>query len=70
MRSLKARKVGLKSGKLKTADTSVLRKVVWPHEVVYMSTGWLAEYNQLSVPLFISGSLVVMSAEKETSVNT
>ena len=56
----------MKSGKLRTADTSILRKVVWLLEVVYMSTGKLAEYDQLSIPLFVSGYLMVMSAEKET----
>ena len=55
------RKRGLKFGKLRTADTSVLRKVVCPHEVVYMAAGKPAEYAQLSVPLFVNGYLAVMA---------
>ena len=36
---------GLKSGNPRTADTSILRKVVWPHKVVYTSTGRPGKYD-------------------------
>ena len=39
------RKRGLKSGKLSTADTSVLCKIVWPHEVIYMAASKPAKYE-------------------------
>ena len=43
---------------------SILCKVVWPHKVVYMAAGKQTEYEQLTVPLFISGYITVMVAEK------
>ena len=60
------RKRGLKSGKLRTAATSVLCKVVLPNKVVYMSTGKPDKYDQLSIPIFVTGYLTVMSVKKET----
>ena len=44
----------LKSVTLRMADSSVLHKVVWPHEVVYTVMGKPAEYEDISIPLFIS----------------
>ena len=38
------RKRGLKSGKIRMADTTVLHKITWQHEVVYTSTGQPSEY--------------------------
>ena len=54
----------LKLGKIRTADSSVLHKVVWPHKVVYTATGKPAEYDDISIPLFISRYLTVMAMEK------
>ena len=42
----------LKSRKVHTADTQVLRCVPWPHEFVFMGNGQPAIYENLSVPLF------------------
>ena len=50
----------LKSGKHRTADSSVLHKVVWPHEVVYTAMGKPAEYGDIAILLFISVYLAVM----------
>ena len=44
----------LKFGRLRTADTQVLRKVDWPHEFVYLADGKAAEYEDLSMPHFVS----------------
>ena len=42
----------LKSGKLRTADSTVLHKLVWLHRVVYTTTRKPAEYNDIPIPLF------------------
>ena len=47
------RKRGLKSGNIHTVDTTVLCKITWPHEVVYTCTGQPAEYENMSVTLFV-----------------
>ena len=44
------RKRGLKSDKLRTVDTSVLPKEVWPHEVVYTSIGKLVKLISSAFP--------------------
>ena len=54
------RKKALKSRKLQTTDSSVLHKVVWPHEVVYTAMDKPAEYEGLTIPLFVSSYLAVM----------
>ena len=41
------------------------RKLVLPHKVIYTSTGRPAEYDQFSIPLFVSEYLPVMLAKKE-----
>ena len=61
-------KRGLKSGKIRTADTTVLHQINGPHEVVYTSTGELEEYEVMSVTLFVCDFLVAMAREKETDM--
>ena len=56
------KKKTLKSGKVRTDDSAVLHKVVWPHKVVYTTTEQPAAYD-ISIPLFVSGYLEVMEAE-------
>ena len=51
----------LKSGLDKTGVTMVVHNITWPHEVVYSSSGKLAVYQELSVPTFVQGYLLVMS---------
>ena len=46
------------------ADSSVLHKVVWPYELVYTTARKPAQYEDISIPLFVSGYLAVMVAEK------
>ena len=42
----------------------VLKKCAWPHELVYMATGQPAMYEDISVPLFVSGYLAFMEMVK------
>ena len=54
----------IKSGKLHSADTQVLCRVEWLHESVYMVDSKPAEYESLSIPLFISGYIRIMDSQK------
>ena len=56
----------LKSGKVQTVDTTILRKITWSHKVVYTCTGQPVVYDQLSITLFVSTFLMVMALEKES----
>ena len=56
----------LKSAKVQTIDTPVLHKVTWPCKVIYICTGQPAEYDQLSITLFVSGIPMVIVLEKES----
>ena len=56
----------LKTGKLQTADTTILHKITWTHKVIYTCTGQPAEYDQLSITIFVSGFLMVMILEKQS----
>ena len=58
----------LKSGKIFWADLMVLKKVTWPHDLVYTAEGKPVQYENLSVSLFVShgyseASLTVNSEE-------
>ena len=64
--TLAPRKRDLKSGKVQTADTTVLYKITWPHEVIYTCTGQPEEYDQLIITIFVCGFLMVMATEKES----
>ena len=59
------RRNGLKSGKTHTADTTLLRKITWPHEVVYTSSGHPTVFEEMSMSLFVSGYLTVIAGEKD-----
>ena len=54
----------LKSGKLGIADTQVVSRLEWPHELVYMADGRPAEYETLSISLFISGYMKITDRQK------
>ena len=55
----------LKSDKLRTDNSMVLKKVTWPHELVIPPcTGQLAVYKHLSITLFVSGYLAVTEMVK------
>ena len=53
------------SGKLKTADTTVVHQVTWPHDVIYTPSGQPAMYDQLNSMAFVDGYLTVMAKELE-----
>ena len=52
-----SRKRGLKSGKVRTMDSIITRKVVWPHEVVFTTQGQPPVYSEMSLALFVNGYL-------------
>ena len=54
---------GLNCGKLHTADTLVLKRIIWPHKVVYTSTGQPVIYKGKSSIVFVNGYLTVMAEE-------
>ena len=54
----------LKSGMDRTGATTVINKVTWPHEVVYTSDGKSASYQDISVPQFVYGYMIVMDSEE------
>ena len=43
------------TGNLRTADSTVLRGVTWPHEVMFTAEGKPAVYGELSVMAFMRG---------------
>ena len=47
------------------ADTMVLHKITWPHELVYTTEGQPIAYDNLSVVLFVSGYLAVIEKEMD-----
>ena len=53
----------LTSGLDRTGVTMVVHKITWPHEVVYYTLGKPAVYQELSVPTFMQGYLIVMSGQ-------
>ena len=48
----------------RTGAATVLKKITWPHEVVYTSAGKPASYQDMSVPQFMYGYLLVMDSEE------
>ena len=55
----------LKSGKVCTVDSMVLRNITWPHEFMYTVAGQPAVYKELSITVFMSGHLLVMETSKQ-----
>ena len=53
----------LKSGINRTGASTLLHAVTWPHEVVYNSDGKPATYQDLSIPVFEQGYLIIMDIE-------
>ena len=54
----------LKSGMDSTGATTILKKITWPHEVVYASAGKPASYQDMSVHQFVYGFFLVMDSEE------
>ena len=55
------------SGKLRTADTTVVPRVTWPHEVIYSPSAQSAIYDQLFSIAFVDGYLTGMLGAHHTS---
>ena len=51
------------SSKLRTADTTVMNQVIWPHELIYTPSGQTAVYEALSKLAFVNGYLSVLTLE-------
>ena len=54
----------LKSGKVRTADSTVIKRTTWPHELVYTSGGEPVTYELISMSQFVTGYLSVMDMVK------
>ena len=52
---------GLKSGRLRTMVTMVLKRITWPHEVVYTSADQPAIYEEMSSVHIVNGYVTVMA---------
>jgi hypothetical protein len=49
------KKKKFKSGRLRTANSRVKIVTTWPHEVVYDTNNYAAEFDLISLPLFVKG---------------
>ena len=54
----------LKSGMDRTGITTVINQVTWLHEVMHTSDGKPASYQDISVPQFVYGYMIVMDTEE------
>ena len=45
----------------------MVRKVTWPHGVVYTSDGKPAAYQYISVPLFVQGYLITIDSQHSSA---
>ena len=53
------------SSKLRTADTTVVNQVAWPHKPIYTPSGQPAMYEELSSMASVNGYLAVTALESE-----
>ena len=60
------RRSSITSGKLRSADTTAIKKVLWLHELVFTPEGQPAVYKSLSAMAFINGYLTIMSLLKDS----
>ena len=49
-----------------SAASLVVKRIVWPHDVVYTVAGKSAAYEELLISLFVQGYLIVMKGDLET----
>lgn len=54
----------LKSAKKRTADTQVIQRVDWLHELVCTTEGLPHEYEKLSIPLFVYCYVKIINGQK------
>ena len=62
--SYRRRRKQIKSGMDWTEATTLVYKVTWPHEIVYTSAGKPASYQNISIPPFVHGYMIVMVGEE------
>ena len=60
------RRYYITSGKLRTADTTAVKQVLWPNELVFTQEDRPAVYDSLSSMAFINGYLTIMSLSMGT----
>ena len=54
----------IKSGKVHTADSMVVKRIIRPHKFMYPAHGQPTMYEQLSLPLFVTGYFAVVDTVK------
>ena len=59
----------LKSGMNRTGMTMVIKRIMWPYEVVYSLAGKPVAYEDLSVSAFVQGYLIVIHSEDSETKN-
>lgn len=52
----------IKSGKVRTADATIVKRITWPHKLIYTARGQPAVYDRLTIHLFVSGYLAVLDS--------
>ena len=67
IRSISRNKKVLKSGMNRIGALTVVKRVTWPHEVVHISDGKPAAYQDISVPSFVQGYLITMDSQDNTT---
>ena len=60
----KRRRIIIKSGKLCMADSTILKQIIWPNELVYRPGSKPAVYDELSLLYFINAYLAILEAER------
>ena len=48
----------------KTGATTVVRKVTWPHKVVYTAARKPTAYQDISMPLLVQDYMIIMEGEE------
>ena len=48
--SLKRRKTGIKLGKIRMADSTLLKRITWLHELMHQASGQPTVYEELTFP--------------------
>ena len=61
--AVRTKRKGFKSGKIRTTDLYVTKRVIWPHEMCTNAQGQPPVYLDMSLALFTNGFLCVAAAE-------
>ena len=59
------RKAQTTLGKLRSADTSTIQKVLWPHELIFTPEGQPTAFESLSIMDFVNGFLTIMPLQTD-----